>query len=375
MGTSDRSPSSVGNKFFDLIPLRAQFTLFLGIFFVFSTFGFLMDLAASGPARGGVRTAVWAAISGVVATGWAFAFIQRFSIAKFAAVWVPASFVAFSLARPPSRFDAASLPSAAACLVVIVVGYVFFVMFIRRQGLTTFRLLSEMSLARDIHSVLTEPIHLTAPRVEVFARSEASSEMGGDMIDAVRRDHRVDLFLGDVSGHGVSAGVVMGMVKSAVRMKLRSDAPLEALMRDLNHVIHELAKPGMFVTFVAMTFDESDEMAYAVAGHPPILHFRAARGEWVELSADSLPLGVVPDESYAAGRTKWEPGDLFVALTDGLVEVFDRDGSMLGWEGVRRILEAEAHRPLAEVYDAVCARVSAFGPRADDQSLLLVRMR
>ncbi len=76
--------------------------------------------------------------------------------------------------------------------------------------------------------------------------------MGGDIIDAVCGDHTVDVYLADVSGHGVGAGIVMSMVKGAIRMRLRAGGSLPALAADLNAVLTELTRDDMFATFAAV---------------------------------------------------------------------------------------------------------------------------
>ncbi len=77
-----------------------------------------------------------------------------------------------------------------------------------------------MRLARQIHETLVPPIDYEDERIEVFGLSRASAAMGGDLVDLVHRDGSLDVYLADVSGHGVRAGVVMGMLKAAIRMRL-----------------------------------------------------------------------------------------------------------------------------------------------------------
>ncbi len=85
----------------------------------------------------------------------------------------------------------------------IAAGYAFFSWFIRTEGARTLRLSEEMRLAARIHESLVPDIHIKTDRVEVFARSRASTEMGGDLIDVVSGDDgSISLYLADVSGHG-----------------------------------------------------------------------------------------------------------------------------------------------------------------------------
>lgn len=372
---SQKSRRSARSQFFDYVPLRAQLTLYLAIFFIFSVMGFLFDLAGSGTKRPFSHVVLWAGLNGSIATLWAAAFIRRWNKPLFAAVMIPATFLVFWWAKPPMRFESRALLSGAMALGVVVAGYIWFVLFIRGQAFTTMRLLTEMSLARQIHANLTKPINLRTPRCEVYGRSDASSEMGGDVLDVVQRDGGLAAFLGDVSGHGVRAGVVMGMVKSAVRMKLRSSSALDDLLHDLNGVVCELAQPGMFVTFAAMRFKEAGRAQAVLAGHLPILHYRAGEGTWTEIEADHPPLGVLDGESFQAVACTCAPGDLLVLITDGLMEVFDEQGKQVGWHGIRQVITNLDHTaPLPEIGERIFQAARDFGPQVDDQSILLVRL-
>jgi len=367
--------SGIPRDFYDFVPRPARFVLYLAIFSIFAAIGLLLDLAAASHARSWLRVLSWSGIGGVVAVGWAYAYIRNLNKFIFAAVWVPATLIAFGIARPPIRFDAAVLPSAVACLVAVVVGYILFVMFIRNQASTTMRLLTEMTLARQIHDSLTIPIHKETNHLEFYGRSVASQEMGGDLLDVVERDGNVDVFLGDVSGHGVRAGVVMGMVKSAIRMKLREQAELDQICGDLNRVLNEVSTPEMFVTFAAMRFGAAGSVQYASAGHLPIIHVRSSDGSISELEEAGLPLGVVDTEIYSIQQVEARPGDLFVLVTDGLTEVFERAGEQFGWGRVVGSVRSFHALPLPRIYDGLMRAVGSHGPQSDDQTVILIRVK
>src|SRR5262245_270984 len=232
---------------------------------------------------------------------------------------------------------------------------------------------TEIALARDIHATLVPPVATATPRVELRGASYPTTEVGGDLLDVVPGDDADTVFVADVSGHGVPAGVLMAMIRSAIRVRLRAGAALDELVRDLNWIVYESTEPRLFATFVAMRFGAGG-VEYAIAGHPPILRVRAADGGVDRLETEPPPLGILPAHPFTARRVDAAPGDVFVLFTDGLTEVRDRNGNMLGEDGFVELVRRHAHRPLAELQTALFDAVRAFGAQDDDQTLLVVRL-
>ncbi len=198
--------------------------------------------------------------------------------------------------------------------------------------------------------------------------------MGGDLIDVVLHDGAVDVLIADVSGHGIKAGVIMAVVKSAFRTRLRSECDLDALYRDVNGVVCDLAGAGMFVTSATLRFKPDGIAVFYGAGHGPILHYRTTTRTCDSLESHSPPLGVLEDEPFSAKTIKCQPGDVFLLMTDGLPEVFSSKGAMLGEAPIERLFEQLADRPLADVYAAIMDKVQTHGPQSDDQTLLLAKV-
>jgi sigma-B regulation protein RsbU (phosphoserine phosphatase) len=171
----------------------------------------------------------------------------------------------------------------------------------------------------------------------------------------------------------VSSGVLMGMVKSAVRMALTRPEPLDLMICNLNDVVYELSQPQMFATIAALRPAGPGGLSFTQAGHLPILAWRKATGALEDLLVAQVPVGMLPGREYQAAETSAAPGDLFLILTDGLTECFDRHDSEFGLEGVRRVLADHAAKPLADVAAALLGASRAHGPQLDDQSLILVR--
>ena len=257
-------------------------------------------------------------------------------------------------------------------LLAIVGGYVSFLTFSITEGRRYFRVHAEMQLAREIHRVLVPPIAARHSGYEFHGHSEPSGEVGGDLIDVVAGESGWVAYIADVSGHGVAPGVVMGMTKSAARMHLASGGTLPDLLPRLHAVIQPLMKPNMFVTVACIGVSPSG-LQYALAGHPPILHYHAASQSVSELTCRSLPVGLLPDSSFPLAAVEDAPGDLFVFVTDGLLEATNGAGEEFGVAGIKAVIARNPTLPLEQLKEALVGAARRHGPIADDLSVLLVR--
>jgi serine phosphatase RsbU (regulator of sigma subunit) len=257
----------------------------------------------------------------------------------------------------------------------IVVSFVLLSHLFRREGTRYVQAHAEIALARDIHRLLVPRIAQRIGRFDFRGVSMASGDVGGDLIDLVESPVGWTSYVADVSGHGVAAGLLMGMVKSTARTQLRADRRLDALLNTLNIVLFDLRSPTMFVTFAGIQCNGASDLQFTVAGHLPILHYRSSTDSVDELSISQLPLAMFSDRSFKAGDVACAPGDLFVVLTDGLTEVFDDADREFGLERVKSLIRENARAPLDALEERLLAAVRAHGPQLDDQTLLLIRAR
>jgi sigma-B regulation protein RsbU (phosphoserine phosphatase) len=272
------------------------------------------------------------------------------------------------------KFELPLFLEAMVCIAAIVLGYIFFVMFITGEGTKTVRLQTEIGLAKKIHDHLVPAVDFRSDHLELYGRCSPASEVGGDLMDVCHAPGKTGIYVADVTGHGVPAGVSMGMIKSAIRMKLGDAPPLGKLVSGLNDVLCQTQRPGTLATLAALEIG-SGRATWALAGHLPILVVRAPGRAVERLPNGHPPLGVFEGRAYDHHEVAASPGDLFVLLTDGLTEVFDAADEEFGQDRIERIVAEHADRPLAEIYERVLAGARAFGPQTDDQTLLLARIR
>ena len=259
-----------------------------------------------------------------------------------------------------------------ACL-LIVVSYTLVWMVLQREAKRFFRVNAEVELASEIHRALVPRIDMRIGAFEIYGLSVPSGEVGGDLVDALVRPQRGSwiAYLADVSGHGVSSGVLMAMLKSATRMSLRQNVDAPRMLDEVNEVFYALKAPSSFATFAAISCTEQEGLEVIVAGHLPVL---CCNGREVrELDTPGLPLGILPESQFCALSLDVGVGDILAIFTDGLTEVFNKKEVELEDGYIRRTLVEEYHRPLEQLASRLIAQANAWGPATDDQSLLLVR--
>jgi sigma-B regulation protein RsbU (phosphoserine phosphatase) len=231
------------------------------------------------------------------------------------------------------------------------------------------RLRRELELASEIQKSLL-PTARPAP-FPVHGVNVAARGVSGDFYDfLVRQDGRIAFCLGDVSGKGMNAALLMAKTVSLHRCLAKTTGEPGRLLAILNRETCETAVRGMFVTMVAGVYDPRTGMVrLANAGHEPPLH-RARDGTFTAFPADAPPLGILPDAAFPEIELRLDGGALWL-VTDGVTEGRVRDGGELGVEGLRALVSRLAGRPPEERLAAV---VAEFTPGAlhDDVTLLVL---
>lgn len=258
-------------------------------------------------------------------------------------------------------------------MVCIIVGYSLVVSFIRKEGQRVFRPMAEVQLARELHQTLVPELSGTIGAYEIYGISIPSGDVGGDLVDVIRRDDGWTAYVADVSGHGIPAGMIMSMVKSAVHMAASESLPMDVQLMRLNRVLKQLFAPNVFVTFACVGANHGDELQFSIAGHPPILHCRKADATVHELSLENPPLAVLAEAGFTTARLRCSQGDVLAIITDGLTESSNKTGIELGFGPLKDVLLKSATQPLPAIARAFRDTALRHGPQMDDQTVLLVR--
>ena len=159
--------------------------------------------------------------------------------------------------------------------IVTLLGFNFFGSFINTSGLEQVKLQTELAVAQTMQTTLVPPVECRTARWEVYGKSIPSDKVGGDLVDAITEEGNLLAYVADVSGHGIPAGLLMGMVKTAVRVCLQFREEPVAFLDALNLVLPSVKEPAMFATLACLRLAEhTNEVEYVLARHPSVLHYR-----------------------------------------------------------------------------------------------------
>lgn len=236
----------------------------------------------------------------------------------------------------------------------------------------------ELEIAREFQTNLLPANPPQEPGVDIAARSDPATEVGGDYYDYLTlRNGNLGIVVGDVAGHGMRAGMLMAMAKSAIYTHGQSDESPTVLMERLNETLLHMSADNQFMTMVFFELDQNRRSyRYSNAGHHYPLHIRHDSGSVEELESNGLPLGMLPRAPGPFIERDLSPGDVLVFYTDGLVEAGEGAGEMFGVARLGEVVLANRSRDAKTVVEAVFRAVRKFSgnePLADDATIVVVR--
>ena len=238
----------------------------------------------------------------------------------------------------------------------------------------------ELSLAARVQQSLV-PRSMVWGNVAVESHYSPATSIGGDFgVVLPHGDDFLNLLVCDVSGHGIGSALLANRIYSETISSLRSGTPLGDMLRQLNRfVMQDIGGSGFFCTLAVARLDcGTSRMNFAGAGHPPAMIVRPGEEPRL-LESRSMILGLMPNavDEKATLDVDLQRGDRIVLDTDGLTDVFDSRGEILGVEGVQRIVRETAVLPFPEMKNGILDRVAAWreGPPGDDMSLVMGDLR
>lgn len=237
------------------------------------------------------------------------------------------------------------------------------------------RVRDELEVARELQDELL-PHNLPVVPGYLFAHSyRTANEVGGDYYDlTLLPDGRLSLMVGDASGHGMAAGLVMAIANATLQTALDLDPHPERVLALLNRTLCRTGTKRTFMSvFYSVLTPETGEVEYVCAGHPfPLL--RRADGSVEELGCGGFPLGIREPLDFVRQTVQLNPGDLLMLYTDGLPEALDAQGkAAFGYERVEAVMTLggspqSVHDGILQSFD----RHVGDEPLRDDLTLLVV---
>jgi serine phosphatase RsbU (regulator of sigma subunit) len=239
------------------------------------------------------------------------------------------------------------------------------------------RLHRELELSRLIQTEMLPRAPLRFGASEIKGISIPAREVGGDFFNYFELPgDRLGLLVGDVSGKGVSAALLMANVQATLRARLPLQTDLAALADLLDRELDESTPGGVFVTLFLAILDDQRELRYVNAGHNP-QYVSRVDGRVERLVSTGLPIALFGGHGYKESRVPLTPGDLLFFYTDGLVEAENDRGEQFGAERVEAILIEEHTRGIDAVLERIERDVNAFRGAVeplDDATLMAMRV-
>jgi serine phosphatase RsbU (regulator of sigma subunit)/predicted enzyme related to lactoylglutathione lyase len=241
------------------------------------------------------------------------------------------------------------------------------------------RAAQELAIATQVQARLFPQRQPPVRTLDYAGRCVQARQVGGDYYDFLELDgDRLGLLVGDISGKGIGAALLMANLQANVRSQSAgaADRPL-ALLRSVNDLFVANTPDSAYATlFFAVYDDRTQRLHYANCGHPPPLLVRGD-GDVERLTATGTVIGLFEDWECALAERQLQPGDLLAIYTDGVSEAIDARDEEFGEGRLREALLRVRHRPAADVLAAVLEAVQHFsGPRQfDDITLMVARCR
>lgn len=234
---------------------------------------------------------------------------------------------------------------------------------------------ADLGLAAEIQKGLLPGTRFYHRGWEAAYHYEPAGIVSGDYCDLVPAPCGDFYFvLGDVSGKGVAASMLMAHLQAMFRTLIPMALPLPELVERASRVFCESTLPSHYATLVCGRAGESGELEVCNAGHlPPLL---IAGGGVTQIEATGLPLGAFCNEEFATSRVLVEPGQALLLYTDGLSEARDASGRMYGTDRVRALVLGQRGRGPKDLIETCLRDLASFrtgAPAGDDLTIMAIR--
>jgi serine phosphatase RsbU (regulator of sigma subunit)/pSer/pThr/pTyr-binding forkhead associated (FHA) protein len=240
------------------------------------------------------------------------------------------------------------------------------------------RMERELELARSIQQGQLPGESPKLPGWDLIGTNQPCYTIGGDYYDFIERPNGLALALGDVSGKGAGAALMMMVLRAMVHFAAQGDTTVRDICGQTNSVMHHNSPPQFYVTFFLGDLDtKKGTLRYVNAGHiPPILYHRAS--DTIErLESGGTVLGLFDFAPFVEGEVQLAPGDILVVFTDGLSEAWGEDEEEFGEERLAELVRANASLSAVDLEQLLQREVDAYtrGSRATDDRTVLIAKR
>lgn len=232
----------------------------------------------------------------------------------------------------------------------------------------------DLELARSIQSGLLPKPDVSAAGWQVAFHYEPAGLVSGDYCDVIAHGRDLYFMVGDVSGKGVAASMLMANLHAMFRVLIPTGLPLEQLVARANRIFSDSTLPTQYATLVIGKAKECGEVEICNGGHPAPLH--VGRGGVRAIDGSALPVGMFHDQEFVSTKINFSPGDSLVLYTDGITEAHGTDGAEYGTHRLGSVIKASHGNHPRQLVDACVRDLLAFrasSHKHDDQTLLALQ--
>ena len=258
-------------------------------------------------------------------------------------------------------------------------GYSLFLRVVGEETKKRARLETEVAVARRIQQSLQPSTVFKTDWCEAAGITVPATEVGGDYFDMIKiSDDETVIVIADVSGHGVGAGILSAMTKSALRAELHHTRMPGELLFNLNNAVYQVTDKKMFVSFAYVLLDKRAMTAHiATAGHPPIFLVQKSDGAITEIRTPNLALAVQASTQYTEQAVRFNHGDILILYTDGITEATNDKGEQFGADRLKELISDTERGSSEALSSSIMASVRTFTIKkefADDATIVVVRV-
>jgi sigma-B regulation protein RsbU (phosphoserine phosphatase) len=241
----------------------------------------------------------------------------------------------------------------------------------------------ELEIAKEVQTQLFPQLIPSISGLEIAVSCTPARRVSGDYYDLLSRDgNHLDLVVGDISGKGISAALLMASIQSTIQSGLsaveskRESERMVTVVRGVNRQLYRRTTPESYSTLVLSHFDTEERvLSYCNAGHHPPLVF--SNGEVTPLTVGGTVVGLFENWNYEGTQISFTPGDVLLYFTDGVVEAENEDDEQFGSDRLIELVQGNTFLTADDIHSLVMDSVfqwSAGREQADDITVVCVKI-
>lgn len=242
------------------------------------------------------------------------------------------------------------------------------------------RMSKELSVGSDIQHKILPTEMPNVPGLMVYGKTRPASEVGGDSFDVMQVGANTFIYVGDVTGHGLPAGLIMVMVNTLIRTFSEIYQSGYDIIVNTNRILKQRIEPRRFMTCVLLRWNTQEQKLYSTgAGHEHILIYHKNTGECEAKQTGGIALGMVPDVTKIIKEEgiSFEPGDMVVLYSDGIIEAKNMQGEMFGLDRLQKMVQQYAvSATCEELFVNISKEFGAFvGEQIQGDDITLIALK